>query len=90
MFCRITPSPQSGSTKCARINVGTMDKSVARGFPDHVTALLESFYSRGLTGWGQKHAATFEDALKATSLSESQLKVSTKAAIASSWGMLYM
>ena len=47
-----------------------------RRFPEAITALLESFYSRGLTGWGgEKHTSVFEDALNATSLSESQLMV---------------
>jgi hypothetical protein len=54
-----------------------MQPSAGRGFPEAIAALLESFYSRGLTGWGEKHASEFEDALKATSLSESQLQVYT-------------
>ena len=31
--------------------------------------------ARGLTGWGAKHTATFEEALKSTSLSPAQLQV---------------
>ena len=46
-----------------------------RVFPDRITSLLELFYAQGLTGWGAKHTATFEEALKSTSLSPAQLQV---------------
>lgn len=52
-----------------------MEMSDGRWFSERTTELLESFYRQGLTGWGKKHADMFGDALKATSLSESQLKV---------------
>ena len=45
------------------------------GFPNHITSLLESFYSGGLRGWGANYASQFQEALKSTSPSELQLKV---------------
>ena len=63
----------------------SMELSAARGFPEDITTLLESFYSCGVTGWGEKHAATFKDALKATSLSDSQLKVCTAVSFCNSY-----
>lgn len=37
--------------------------------------MLESYYNCGLTGWGSKYNDLFEEAIKATGLNESQLKV---------------
>ena len=44
-------------------------------FSEATTSMLESYYSRGLTGWGSKHTDLFEETIKATGLDESQLKV---------------
>lgn len=44
-------------------------------FPKHIKTILESQYSRGLTGWGSKHATSIDEVVKSTGLSESQVKV---------------
>lgn len=44
-------------------------------FPDHVKSILESFYGRGMSGWGAKHEAMLEEAMIITGLDRDQLKV---------------
>ena len=52
-----------------------MEEHQTRWFSEATTSILESYYKRGLTGWGSKYNAIFEEAMKATDLSETQLKV---------------
>ena len=52
-----------------------MEEHRGRWFSEATTCMLESYYNRGLTGWGNKHNDLFEEAIKATGLNESQLKV---------------
>ena len=44
-------------------------------FPEHVKAVLESLYHRGMTGWGARHSGSFDEAVKSTGLNDSQVKV---------------
>ncbi len=44
-------------------------------FPDHVSQALESFYNRGMVGWGKTHSANFAEAVHITGLSASQVQV---------------
>ena len=44
-------------------------------FPKDVVAVLDSFYERGMTGWGQKHSSSLDEVMEITGLSNSQLKV---------------
>ena len=45
-------------------------------FPKHITQVLESFYTRGMRGWGKKHASAIDAAAGATGLAQSQIEVS--------------
>ena len=47
-------------------------------FPKDVIKVLESLYSRGMTGWGARHSNAIDVALQSTGLDLSQLKVSSK------------
>ena len=44
-------------------------------FPEHVIQVLESFYARGMRGWGKQHSADVESAAEATGLKRSQIEV---------------
>ena len=55
-----------------------MEEHQGHWFSAATTSMLESYYNRGLTGWGSKHNDLFEEAIKATGLNESQLKMVIK------------
>ena len=44
-------------------------------FPKETVAILDSLYSRGVTGWGRSHTADVQVALKSTNLNIEQIKV---------------
>ena len=44
-------------------------------FPKHVTQVLESFYARGMKGWGKQHRPDIVSASEATGLEQSQIEV---------------
>ena len=44
-------------------------------FSKEVAAVLESLYSRGMTGWGKKHSGDIETAIASTGLQLTQVKV---------------
>lgn len=54
-----------------------MDTLVAKGrpYPEHVGRILESLYKSGMTGWGAKHSANLDQAVRSTGLNLSQVKV---------------
>ncbi len=43
-------------------------------FPKHVIQVLESFYLRGMTGWGKQYRSDIASAAGATGLEQSQIK----------------
>ena len=52
------------------------DTPVAKGpYPEHVGKILESLYKSGMTGWGAKHSANLDQAVRSTGLNLSQVKV---------------
>ena len=44
-------------------------------FPKETVAILDSLYSRGMTGWGRSHTADVQVALKSTNLNIEQIRV---------------
>lgn len=52
------------------------DLMKGRPYPEHVNQVLESLYTNGMTGWGTKHSANLELAVKSTGLELQQVKVS--------------
>ena len=56
-------------------NASSIVSVSGRPFPDHVTQALESFYNRGMIGWGRSHSIEFTEALHVTGLTDIQLKV---------------
>ena len=44
-------------------------------FPEHIVETLESYYQRGMIGWGKMHIGAFTEALHITGLTANQLKV---------------
>ena len=44
-------------------------------FSEEAVAVLSSLYSKGMIGWGKKHATEIQTAVSATGLSHSQVKV---------------
>ena len=66
-ICAEEEVEDSGATK-------TVPRS-GKVFPKHVVAVLESFYSRGMTGWGEKHSIVIDEAMALTELTIDQLKV---------------
>ena len=55
----------------------TTSHALAKGrpYPAHVAQILESLYKNGMTGWGRRHSANLEQAVKSTGLDLSQVKV---------------
>ena len=53
----------------------SFDSVTGKPFPDHVIQALESFYRRGLVGWGKSHSTAFCEALHITGLTDAQQKV---------------
>jgi hypothetical protein len=71
---QVTPCALAFSPEQRELGQYSMEpQSGSRWFPENVTALLESFYRQGLTGWGKQHAAMFQNALTSTGLTDSQL-----------------
>ncbi len=52
------------------------DEQKGTPFPEHISQALESFYNRGMVGWGKTHSANFAEAVHITGLSELQVQVS--------------
>ena len=52
-----------------------MGKSSGQKFSSQATAILESLYSTGMTGWGKDHEDNITAAVESTGLTLTQIKV---------------
>lgn len=59
-------------------------------FPKHVAQILESFYARGMKGWGKLHRPDIIRASEATGLKQSQIEVGSSGSAASDACMVYV
>ena len=50
-------------------------------FPKHITQVLESFYARGMRGWGKQYRSDIASAAGATGLEQSQIEVQRRVAM---------
>ena len=53
----------------------TLALASGQQFPEDVTQILESYYARGMRGWGKQHTAEIMSASKATGLKQAQIEV---------------